>query len=349
MTQTPIAYNLPMTAKRQRLWMIAKTLFGLAVIIFVARHFASTLAKPELDIAWSSFRLSYIIPAGLLYLLCHTLWGTFWWQLLRDEDQIISWRKAVSTYFVSQFGKYIPGKAWVLVVRATMLSRFGCARRAVVVTGIFETLTSMASGALIGVACLPAAGLELPLGAGTLTLFALIAGVPIGLAVLAKLAQHIVNTRKGPDAPTLHAPSIRLLTRGFLQALLGWCLLAVSLQLIIATVRGESFVLTWQTYLANLAAVALSYVAGFVIFISPGGLGVREWVLAMLIAARWPGESGQAQAVVIALLVRIVWTAAEVLLALSLWFIMFNRQRLSVDLSHQQAHPAGNWHESPGS
>lgn len=349
MTQAPIAYNLRMTADRQRLWMIAKTIFGLAVIVFVARHFARTLAKPELDIAWSSFRLSDLLPAGLLYLLCHTLWGTFWWQLLRDEDQIVRWRKAVSTYFVSQFGKYIPGKAWVIVIRATMLSRVGCARRAVVVTGIFETLTSMASGALIGVACLPAAGLELPPGAGTLTLFALVAGVPIGLALLAKLAQHIVNTRKGPDAPTLHAPSIRLLARGLLQASLGWCLLAVSLQMVIAAVRGDSFELTRQTFLANLAAVTLSYVAGFVIFVSPGGLGVREWVLAMLIAARWPGDSGQAQAVVVALLVRLVWTAAEVLLALSLWFIMFNGQRSSADPRPHHAHPAGKLHESPGS
>src|SRR5204863_3754321 len=142
-------------------------------------------------------------------------------------------------YFISQFGKYVPGKAWVIVLRVAMLQH-RAVRRAVAVTGVFETLTSMAAGALLGVAMLPATGLKLPEGAGTLPLFALVAGVPIGLALLANIAQRIVNARKGPDAPTLHAPSIRLLAQGLLQASLGWCLLAVSLQLAIAAVRGEA-------------------------------------------------------------------------------------------------------------
>jgi uncharacterized membrane protein YbhN (UPF0104 family) len=95
--------------------------------------------------------------------------------------------------------------------------------------------------------------------------------------------------------------------------------LAVSLQLSIAAVRGEAFTLSRDAFLADLAAVALSYVAGFVVFVSPGGLGAREWVLAFLIAARWSEPNAEATGVVVALVLRLVWTAAEVALAGSLW------------------------------
>ncbi len=70
------------------------------------------------------------------------------------------------------------------------------------------------------------------------------------------------------------------------------------------------------------AGVALATVAGFVVAVLPGGLGVREGVLMYVLGP----TLGDDLAVVAALALRLVWVAAEVLAAavllpLGRWFI----------------------------
>ncbi len=60
-----------------------------------------------------------------------------------------------------------------------------------------------------------------------------------------------------------------------------------------------------------IASVALATVAGFVVPISPGGLGVREWVLWTALASAIDRDL----AVVAALVLRLAWVIGEVLAA----------------------------------
>ena len=67
----------------------------------------------------------------------------------------------------------------------------------------------------------------------------------------------------------------------------------------------------------------MSYVAGFVVLVAPGGLGVRELVLEYALRPRFEPTLGlalaDAQAVVVALILRLTWTIAEVVCALGLY------------------------------
>ena len=60
-----------------------------------------------------------------------------------------------------------------------------------------------------------------------------------------------------------------------------------------------------------IAGVALATVAGFVVPISPGGLGVREWVLWTSLAS----AVDHSMAVVASLALRLTWVIGEVLAA----------------------------------
>ncbi|CAN5328085.1 lysylphosphatidylglycerol synthase transmembrane domain-containing protein [soil metagenome] len=303
--------------------MLVKTLFGLAVVAGVTLHFYRILDDDRLKGQFTRFDWSLLFPAALLYLACHTLWGTFWWQLLRQQSQPVPWHRGISTYFVSQFGKYVPGKVWVILLRMAMLAKYHTSRAVVFVTGIFESLTSIAAGALLGVATLPSTGIKLPEGAGTLPLFALLGGVPLGIVGLVRLGQRIVKRRNPSREMVIQTPSVPILMLGLFQACFGWCFLALSLSLVIRAVRPGEADFSAHEFLANLASVALSYVAGFVILVSPGGLGIREWVLAQLIAIRWVEVDGpvlaEGRAVVVAILLRLVWTVAEVIVAGGFW------------------------------
>ena len=67
-------------------------------------------------------------------------------------------------------------------------------------------------------------------------------------------------------------------------------------------------------WLRSTAFVAASYVAAF-LTPAPGGLGVREFILQELLAPQLGARS-----VVVVLLLRLLWTVAEVVLAAIVWW-----------------------------
>jgi uncharacterized membrane protein YbhN (UPF0104 family) len=310
-----------MSPRRKRLVLALKTALALALILGVGWRFADLLSKPELRERQLTPRVEYLLPAGLLYLAAHTIWATFFVQLLRSQGARVPWRTGVRAYFVSQFGKYVPGKAWVILLRMMILRRHGLSAAVVGVSATYEALTSMAAGAVIGVCLLPWAGMGLEVGSVAWLGLIAVAGLPLALGALNKVAARVVAKRRGPDARPLPSPPVWLLGRGLLQAAAGWCLLGLSL---CATIRGltpEPTTLTGDNYLASLAAVAVSYVAGFVVLISPGGLGARELLLQEMLARQLGPSAGLAAeglAAVVALVLRLVWTASEVGVALML-------------------------------
>ena len=56
----------------------------------------------------------------------------------------------VRTYYLSHLGKYMPlGKGWALVVRTSLAAGSGARPGRAALTAAYETLTMMASGALL--------------------------------------------------------------------------------------------------------------------------------------------------------------------------------------------------------
>ncbi|MCE9562132.1 MAG: flippase-like domain-containing protein [Planctomycetes bacterium] len=311
---------------RHRLWLAAKTLLALAIVVGIARYFLGILSHSEFDAHQLNLRFELLVLAGLLYLLAHCCWAIFWIRLLHGQGIHVAWGVGLRAYFISQFGKYVPGKAWVILIRVGILRHYGGHPLPVAITATYETLCSMAAGALLGVLLLPQLGV-LPIElSSNITALVAMAALPVALGVLNKFAAKVVARKRGPDARPLPAPSVFLLAQGLLHGAVGHCLLGLSLGLTIAAVAPQSAAMT-DTYPADLGATAISYVAGFIALVVPGGLGVREWVLQIALTPRFAEAMGSKEAaglaVVIALILRLVWTAAEVLLAAVLYFIPY--------------------------
>jgi hypothetical protein len=305
-------------------WLLAvEIVVAILIVVGVVAYFVKILRQmPPVPFA---VRGELLAGAGLLYLMAHFCWATFWVRLLHYEGVHVSWYVGLRTYYISQFGKYIPGKIAVPAMRMAMLHLHGAHPVPVAVTAVYETLTSMSAGALLAVLFLPALGVLPPQIAGNTTaLFAMVA-LPIGLAVLNKLVARIAKKKRGPDARPLPAPSIFLLAEGLLHGACGYCLLAASLGLTIQGLLPNAPAWNTETFSADMAAAALSYVAGFVIIVAPGGLGVREFVLSAVLAAPFAlligGDAAPGMAVVVALVLRLTWTIAEIALGLILYAI----------------------------
>jgi len=223
---------------RRRLWLAIKTALAVAIVTGVAVQFTKILSQRELKELQFALRFEYLLPAGVLYLMAHCSWGAFWVRLLRDQGIAVSWFAGLRAYFVSQVGKYIPGKVAVIVIRVGMLGKPGT-RLAVGVTATYETLTNMAAGALVGMLFLPyLVALPAEVSANVVYLIAF-AALPVVLVLLHKLAVRLAARSRGPDAPPLHSPSTLLLAQGLLHGAAGWCLLGVSLGLVIRGVVPE--------------------------------------------------------------------------------------------------------------
>ena len=270
---------------------------------------------------------------------------------------------ALRAYLVSHLGKYVPGKAMVVVVRAGMVVPFGARASTAAIATFYETLVMMAAGGLIAAAGFALGGrvamsvkFALPLlGPVELPVYRLAAvcGLGLGLAflilvvppVFGRLARlvslPIPGVGPGGDA-SVHGPALGP----------GPPLVVVRLDLAgPEPARGGARVRSGRRHALRMlglvpvviASVALATVAGFVVAVLPGGLGVREGVLMSALAP----ALGSDQAVVAALVLRLVWVAAE-LVAAAVLFPWFRRPpadveppRKRVPITHDQRRRPG--------
>ena len=345
-----------MRGKLRRWWPLVKALLGLAILVAVGRRFALDLQRPEL---WERpLRPGWLALSGALYLLGMGLWAGYWRRLLGHLGARPPLGRALRAYYLGQLGKYLPGKAWAVLLRGELAR--GPAQPGgevglglALLTAFYEVLTTMASGALVaavlfgllgadaeaglgGAALRQLLRLEVPeggvLGRGPATVLALLLAAATGLPLLPPLfnrvARRLFVAEKG-DSAAVRVPVIRLayLAEGLALTGLGWLLLGAALGATLYAVVGPS--LTWTpAALGRLPAfIGLAYVAGFAILVAPGGLGVREYFLTLLLAPELVVLSGlsadeaRAVAVLAVLVLRLVWTAAELAAAGVLYWI----------------------------
>lgn len=300
--------------------MVIKTVLAVAIVVGVSRQFIRILGNEAWQQSGGIQRWELLPLVGLLYLAGHTSWGSFWVRLLREQGVKLSWYAGLRCYFVSQFGKYVPGKAWVIVLRVGMLRPGGAPAVTVAMSATYETLASMGAGALVAVLCLPFIGVLPVEVSGRWGWFLLLAALPAGLALLHRILHGWL--RQGRNAPSAAAPSWFLLSQGTIHGVMGWLLLGVSLGLLLEAMSPQG---DWTAArgVAVLGTVALAYVAGFVVLVTPGGLGVREWVLLQTLPSALSGmeTSPAVLAALAALYLRLIWTVAEVTCAALLYLL----------------------------
>jgi hypothetical protein len=314
-----------------------KSVVAIVVLWAVGRHVIRTWDDLRGQSVSLHFAPSWLACSGLLYLAGLTAYGRFYERILRSSSTPVQLIPALRAYLVSHLGKYVPGKAMVVLVRAGMVTPFGARASTAAIATFYETLVMMAAGGLVAtVGFAPAAGshlveFALP-GWGRVAIpvyrIAALAGVGLGLAfllvVLPPVFRRIVRfvSLPIPGVGADASPRItgRLLGQGFFWCTGGWGLLGLSQ---LAVVRafdppGAAALLALGLVPVVIASVALATVAGFVVAVLPGGLGVREGVLMSALAP----ALGSDHAVVAALVLRLVWVIAELSAAAILfpWF-----------------------------
>src|SRR5690348_12166369 len=129
-------------------WPVLKALFGIALVVAIGRQFARDLqSNPDL---WQRPpHLGWLLVSGALYLLGLGFPALFWYRLLRVLGQRPSGLAVVRAYYIGHLGKYLPGKAWALFLRATLVRGPGVTLGLATVTAFYEVLVTMSAGVLM--------------------------------------------------------------------------------------------------------------------------------------------------------------------------------------------------------
>jgi hypothetical protein len=216
----------------------------------------------------------------------------------------ISYSQAFRIWFLANLGRYVPGKVWQFVGWFYLSEQAGIGR--------VQTLTSLAVN----------------LGLQTLT------GLGLGVAVLVITRGGELRTRFWPLLLLIPLGAVALQPR-IMEAVLNWGLKRLHREPVILGLRARDMafftlahILCWVAYgvafylfvcsvhpvpLSELLVLGASYAAawviGFLSFLTPGGIGIREGVLAYLLGFWLPVPI----AIVVGLLSRIWVMAGELI------------------------------------
>lgn len=330
-----------MSKKSHAALKIAATWFTgilvLAGVLWTAwRGYADLQRQP---FAWSEFRVHWFVFSIFLYFLGMVPSWIFWRLTMLRFGRRVSWWQSFRAFYISQLGKYVPGKVMVIALRTAIVCqhlpqppcvepREGSLIEAgieppkdqasaaagdwvlISATAAMETLTFIAVGAAVGVL----AGSYFFSDRLWLLLIAALIGIALPVPILPPVFVWLMQKSwfiKDPRSRQLIAE--KWTWSAFLSGCLilpwGWLLLGTSMMALLASLPGsEGASVSVSDFPRALAAISLANVLGFVSLI-PGGFGVREVVLYPILGPRF------ASAIVIVVLYRFASLAAEVLAA----------------------------------
>src|SRR5262245_1342473 len=135
--------------RNRRVKLALKTTGGLLVLVAVGRHVSQTWQRLHshgevlrLDPGWMALGV-------VLYVAGLTVFGVFFDRVMRASATPIGLGPAVRAYLISHLGKYVPGKALVVVMRVGLVTPYGARAATAAFATLYETLVMMAGGALI--------------------------------------------------------------------------------------------------------------------------------------------------------------------------------------------------------
>ncbi|MBR4833784.1 MAG: flippase-like domain-containing protein [Thermoguttaceae bacterium] len=328
----PSTPQKPRSPWKKRLIATAKLLFFALIVGWIA----SRLSKDWTEISqydWTP-RPGWLLASGLFYLAAYVPSACFWRLSLRwlgGEPGVFA---AFKAFYVSQLGKYVPGKALVVVIRSALVANDKTKASVAAVCVFYETLTMMATGALISALIVAVWFREHWFYSALALLTALCAGLPLLPPIFVRVLSIL---RIGKNDPTLQERFRSLTWRSLLVGVgltsVLWLFFGLSLWAAISALGVDPGPF-WPSAHRLIAASALAVVFGFAVAVAPGGLGVREAVLTILTIPFFETllqtpenaaftTSAETLATLVALLQRLVSIVAEVAAVAGFYAVSF--------------------------
>ncbi len=268
-------------------WVIAVVV--LVFLILTIRKAYSDVLEHREHLVFSAMDWRWLLAGVFTYAIGMMPAAAAWLQTLRAFGQSVPFWVGLHAYFLGHLGKYVPGKAMVIVLRVGRLAPLGIEIKPTIVSIFVETLTSVAVGAIVGCIFIFFAP-EFPprwiiLGAAICMPCSLLLLLPHTFrALLAILAKSKIG--RMPRSVS-EAFTWRMMLRTCAWMALGWMLHGTAGWLVLSGIQSTPGLWTFQAWAACVAAVSLGSVVGFASML-PSGAVVRELVITWLLSSIVP-------------------------------------------------------------
>lgn len=255
---------------------------------------------------------NYLALAGSLFLLLADafLYAYLWRWIVLQLGGSLEYRKLFRILFLSQLGRYLPGKVWNLAGVIYLGSKEGVSKLISGASLGLQLLWQVLSGLIVFLLTLPFWGHAQPLAGSYPSLLLL----PLGVILF-----HPAFMRRGFGfALRALGEEPRRLDWGYRDTLgqlllwvLFWIINGVAYYLLINSLTPSPLSQAPMV----VGAFTIAWVVGFLALFAPAGLGVVEGTLTFLLGFQFPVPV----ATVVVLFTRLIRTIAELICALIAW------------------------------
>jgi glycosyltransferase 2 family protein len=248
----------------------------------------------------------WLSAASLIVLATYAFLVQIWRVVLARCGASLPFGEASRIWFVSNLGKYVPGKVWQVTTMMEMLRRdnipLGIAGSVSAILAIANVVAGFVLLVLLGAPAVEAwsSGYRPLLVVVTVISLAALVTAPLTIRWLTAL---VARVRRAPMNVAIPASASWFSLAG---CAIAWLAYGLAFQLLCVALLGPSRA-PWTSY---FAAFTLSYLVGYLVLFAPGGIGARESVLLLVLPAL--GIATPAEAIVVSVVSRLWLTALEV-------------------------------------
>lgn len=297
-------------SRRSRTWKVIGLLITLLVVALMVRQLVNSW--PAVTAYPWRWNVPLLLGSFVFTQLGYIMLTRSWRSVLHAIEVHLSFKTAYSIFLISNLGRYLPGKFWQIGAAAMMGRRLGLSATDIAPSLVVYQLYLLPSGAILALlgGALPPQFTE---GGYRILTWAIIA-----VCSMAALWPHVIWRQLGRVTARIRIDADRWKIDPVsrfaiaIQCVLGWIFLSAGFGIFVLSVmplEAVSLIDLGQIFVA-------SYLAGYLALVAPGGLGVREGAMALLLQP----HVGMGPATALALLARL-WVTISELIALAPAFL----------------------------
>jgi len=257
------------------------TFFSIAIVYFLGIYLSNNWKY----ISWAEVHLDYkiLMVSYLALLVSFCLCVTAWKMILRSLGVDIPAKVAIWTFAGTTLTKYIPGNVWVVGSRIYLCSEKGIAKRIAGAAILFEMLITVVAGTWVFIGILPFLVVryvpsQFWILSCVLPLVLIVIYPNYIIKLLSSFLKRRVSAFAGLKISSSYLVFATLLYVGvfFAQGIGLWFLINSFYQLPV------------ENLIPIIGVHSGSWVLGFLSFITPSGLGVREGLLSYFLKFYMP-------------------------------------------------------------
>ena len=293
--------------------------FGILITAILLLFLIKPFVQTQADMKNAAFQIhwQWLIPSFGVQLVYRSLYtyplATL---LIGFTEKYVSFRDAFTLFHLANITRYLPGRIWGVVRLLSLSKQFGVSKTATASSLTLHVGIETALGGLIALSLLFLEHSRLTVENVlekveeqtlllTLALIGVIAGLVFLTPKLATYTRAFLKKIQDTGAPLLENP--RLWFKIILSHVLLWCCQGIAFFFFVKSLAS----VRWADAGILIASFAFAWIVGFLSFLTPGGLGIREGLLGLLLARFMPTP----RATLVALLCRLWMLSAEILLA----------------------------------